>query len=303
MTRLLLAILALLALAGCEKHSAPPTSSGERVAVLSPAAAVTLKELGLERFVVARHAFDLALDTSLPVCGDQAGIDYERLVACAPTRVVIQWGSRELPDRLRELAADHRWTLIRYDPLTLPQAADATSALVREFGPLVEPRCAAAVEQRFHDLLAMAPKDPSRRRRVGRVLLLASTQPLYALGPGSWHQDVLERLGATPAIEQGQPYIRLDPEDLAARAPEGIVLVIPRAPRAAEPPRRLRATDFDPADLRERLGKAMDLHVPAIERGHVALIDDPYVLTPSTAILDFADRLREVLDAWEHDTP
>jgi hypothetical protein len=144
--RVLIAALCVACVAACEKQPAPgtqptpaattPQSSQPRVVVLSPALAITLKDLGLEHMIVGRHGYDLVLDKSLPVCGDQAGIDYEALIRAKPTHVVLQWGARPLPDRLTELATTYDWIVVNQELLTL---SDVRASTVELFDILAGP--------------------------------------------------------------------------------------------------------------------------------------------------------------------
>jgi ABC-type Fe3+-hydroxamate transport system substrate-binding protein len=294
--RLAAAVLLLITPSACRRHEPPPVGDGPRLVVLSPAAAVTLRDLGLSHLAVARHAYDIALDPALPVCGDQLGIDYEALLRIRPTHIIIQWGAREHPPRLADLARRHGWRLLDHNPLTLDdiiadadrlhdefRAAGPTSAMVHP-----PPRPSEWIPRRF-DALGQSPFDE-------RVLMLAALDPPAALGPRSFHHDVLVRLGGTPALNSGGPYQTLDAEDILRLAPDLIVLILPRTPRSPPPP------PPDPGDLRARLGRLGMLDIPAIRRGRVVLFDDPEFLTPSTAVVRFAEALARALYPLAADT-
>lgn len=268
---------------GCDRPRAG-AESGTRIVALSPAAAVTLKDLGLADRIVGRHGYDLALDPGVAVCGDQAGIDYEALLAVKPTHVVVQWGARDLPPRLVRLAAERGWRVEPFNPLTLGEIRTSVDRLAELFD---EP----AVRQRAAELRAACGRAWSKRPgvdRAGRVLLLVGVKPPAALGPGSFHQQILEALGGTAAVKSGGAYQELDAEDVLHLKPEAIVIFRPRrfgAP-AAEP--------GWPSDL----GALAGLAVPALEKRRVAVIDDPLGLTPSTAMIGLADELAGVLERW-----
>lgn len=282
---------------GCERSApagagvVPPPATPHRIVVLSPALAVTLKDLGLAGEVAGRHAHDMVLDKSVPVCGDQTGIDYEALLGARPTHVLIEWGTRELPRRLGELAREHGWVVRSYGALlTLDQVRASVDDLGREF---LAPEKQGAREK----LLARLDASWARREelsKAGRVLLLMGTSPVCAaLGPGSFHQQVLERIGGVPAIREGSPYMELDAEDVARLAPEGIVLVMPRAVGAAP-----RTGPLSADDAAARLGALATLKIPAVTNGRVWLIDDPLCLLPGTSLAGFADDLERGLARW-----
>jgi ABC-type Fe3+-hydroxamate transport system substrate-binding protein len=245
-----------------------------------------LRDLGVADQIVGRHGWDMVLDKSVPVCGDQTGIDYEALIRAAPTDIVLEWGSRKpLPARLDELAASRHWRVANYTLLTLDEVQSVAADLQSRFAPGA-PSLAERMGRAW-----------SRRGDgfpgVGRVLLLASVDPPAALGPGSFHQQILERIGGTPAITRGEPYITMDAEDLLHLAPDAIVLISPRGRNA--PARAQAAT---PDEVRSVLGGLGSLDIPAARNGHLALMDDPLSLTPSSAMIGFADELAQVLEGW-----
>jgi ABC-type hemin transport system substrate-binding protein len=298
----------LLALTACEKANstpgstpgpATPTAVAEpRLVVLSPALAVIVRDVGLGQCIVGRHAWDLALDPALPVCGDQAGIDFESLLKIKPTHIVLQWGDRALPQRLLDLSKQQGWMLINENPLTLDDIPAVARSLTATFSLAIEARHARPQADALLASLDAACSTTDESPWKGRVLLLASTSPPAALGPGSWHAEILSRMGATPAIITGKVYQTLDAEDLIKLAPDAIVLIQPRGTKQSVSTPRNVLMDFDPADLTTRLGLLAPLDLPARRAGRIALIDDPLALTPSTSIIEFRRRMREILAAW-----
>lgn len=287
--RALLALLALLPLAACAEQPPPtPAPAGPRLVALSPAIAVILRDLGLADRIVGRHAYDMVLDPAVPVVGDQAGIDYEALLRVRPTHILLQWGSRDLPERLAELAPRHDWQVSNFNILSLDDLTTAARDLWRQFGPAAapEPPILAALDR------AWTPREGLFQ---GPVLLLASVDPPAALGPGSWHHQILEHIGGTPAIAEGSHWITLNSEGILRLAPEGIVLILPRGRDAPATPAP------SPTDLAPLLGRLAELDIPAVREGRVALIDDPLAHTPSTAMVGLADELAEILRRWEHE--
>lgn len=279
------ALVALFAL-GCGRSSPQPANTGPRIVALSPALAMLIADLGHADVLVGRHGFDRFTSPSVPVCGDQAGLDYEALVRARPTLVLTQWGARELPPRLIELSRTMGFDVVDFRMLTLDDIPAALNGIDQRLNlGLTSP------SPRARELLNTMNRAWSRRpglSNAGRVLLLASANPPAALGPGSFHAQVLERLGATPAIKEGSPFIELHAEDILRLAPDAIVLIAPR-PHAA-PPAAL--------EPRAALGTIADLATPAARLGRFAVIDDPDVHTPGTPMIHFADELGALLEAW-----
>lgn len=289
-----------------KEAAAAPESPDLRLVVLSPAIAVTLRDIGLADQIVGRHGYDMVLPKNIPVCGDQLGIDYEALLRVRPTHVLLQQDAKGVPDRLTELAGEHGWKIRVYPLLKLDDIQRCVNDLHTEFvivpQDLAEGRnppllTGEAVMRRRADAEDRLVESLRFRGRhlagAGRVLLLGAVDPPSALGPGSWHHEILTRIGGVPAITQGSPYMTLDAEDVLRLAPEGIVLVLPRAQDSPA-----RASPATPDELRVLLGRVGELAIPAVTHRRLALIDDPLAHTPSTAMSRLADELAAVLEGW-----
>lgn len=304
----LCAIVALI-LPACDSRSAP-ASTGPRIVALSPAVAIMLRDMGHADKIVGRHGYDLVLDPSIPVCGDQAGINYEALIKSSPTHVFTQWGSRELPTRLTDLARDRSWVLLDSRLLTLDDITNAAKSMEETIAAYRPPNAVPAPTADIFDTpmgpplsqklaRAFEPRPPAARRDLfqGPVLLLVSTKSPSALGPGSFHHQLLERLGGSPAITSGNPYIELSAEDIVKLAPQGIILFMPKPPDSFRKPVGTEADDAEPT-AEERLGVLRGLAIPAVQSGRVALIDDPRSLTPSSALLSVMGEMERILRDW-----
>jgi ABC-type Fe3+-hydroxamate transport system substrate-binding protein len=195
---------------------------------------------------------------------------------------------------LVEMAEREDWTLLDFDLLTVEEIGKSVVALAREFDGLVDvrrPELEGAAGASAQDLVErMFPR--GGETFGGRVLLLWPSSPPAAVGPGSFHHEILERVGGVPAIEEGSAYIELDAEDVLGLAPDGIVLIAAREVGSA-------AREYSWEEIEGMLGAIGGLEVPAVREKRVAVIDDPLVLTPSTAMIDFERELRDFLDAWE----
>lgn len=267
---LILTILSVCLLGAAAEDDRP------RVVALSPALAVTLGDLGLTDTLVGRHGWDSISDQSLPVCGDQSGIDYERLLAVRPTHVYIQWGARPVPDRLSELGRRRGWTVRNIDLLTLDDVAGSVRTLAGDLAPAGDERAArllADIERAFDQ------RGP--HRFTGTVLVLASVNPAGAVGPGSFHHQIIERLGLRPALTEGGPWQTLDREDLVTIDPAAIVLIQPEGD-AASPD----------------LGVLDGLPLRAIRDDRLLVITDPALNTPSSALVRFAEMLGSSASSW-----
>lgn len=279
-----------------------------RIVALSPALAIILRDLGYEDQIVGRHAYDVALDPKIPTCGELGTIDYETLVKAKPTHIFIQWGAQELPSRLTELAKANNWIIKNLNPLTLDEieaAARSMDQTIFDFathdldtklanapaqtGPPDHLKPAMPFEDAMH--MAWSNRGPLMQS-AGKILLVSGTKPIGALGPTSFHYQLLQRLGSTPVPATGGPWITMDLEDLNKLAPDGIILFSPRPPRSPAP----KAPT--PDELIALFGRAGELNIPAFKNKRVALIDDPYCLTPSTAMIPIADQIADIVSNW-----
>jgi ABC-type Fe3+-hydroxamate transport system substrate-binding protein len=277
---------ALLAFA-CERRpddrSAPKaTGSGTpRLAVLSPAMAVILRDLGREDQIVGRHGFDLVLQPSVPVVGNQNGLDYEALIAVRPTHVLLEAGANDLPPRLVELAKAHRWTVRAMPMLTLDDvrtALDELDELTRTEATRSDR--ATRLRSRFDAALGVRPEIASR---LGRVLPLAWMDPVGVMGPGSFHAQMLAAMGATPVPTKGAAYISWSVEDVVRADPDSIVLFLPGR---------------DASKRDELLGPLARANLRAVREGRVVVIADPLCHTPSTALAAVADQIAASVAPW-----
>ncbi|MFI4897087.1 MAG: ABC transporter substrate-binding protein [Phycisphaerales bacterium JB059] len=314
---MLIALTLTLGLASCER-AAPskgperPDPDEVRLVALSPALGLMLRDLGLEDRVVGVHDFDHALSDSIPRVGSLNGIDYEALLSVRPTHVLVEIAShREAPERLLTLGEAHGWEVRRIDSIrTVDDIARVIDDLYLSF---VSPPEAGAVNaigfsdpsERFDKRMpseafaqAIAARGPAVEG-AGRVLLLGATTPPSALGPGSFHAQILERLGGANAITEGGMWQELDAEDVLRLSPDGIVLVMPRDRTEAD---RFGAPERAPAsEVIRRLGVVGELPIPAIRQGRVALIDESDALVPAASSMGrFAERLAEILERWTH---
>ncbi len=312
-------LVAILPLVGCGRSPsqgpAPvrPATTELRIVALSPALAIILKDLGYEAQIVGRHAYDLALDPSIPTCGELGTIDYETLIRVRPTHIFIQWGAQSLPPRLLQLANANKWVVQNFNPLSLDEIAQsardmddtvfqfATRGIDDNFGAFSPPGTAAKPTPPEHIKPAMPFEDAMRLawsdrgpfvKAAGRILLVSGTKPIGALGPGSFHYQLLQRLGGTPVPTTGGPWITLGMEDLNKLAPDAIIIFAPRAPRSPAP------TPSTPDELIAQFGRAGELPIPAFRNKRVALIDDPLCLTPSTAMIPIANQIADIVSNW-----
>lgn len=285
---------------------AKPMASGPapRVVALAPAVSQMVRALGYGHLIVGRHSFDAWTDQAIPVIGDQSGIDYDALVNVRPGIVLLQWGERELPPRLMQLGADQGWTVKNLPLLTLQDVHNAATWInemvpgdyYAKRKPYQSPSFLEGIDAMKGDF-----------SKAGRILILHTCSPPTVLGPGSYHHQLLERLGITPAVTEGKAYMTMDVEDVLRLDPDGIILVQPREvkknstpsvgeAKASPPP--LKAASGEEASLEARLGRLGTVGLRAVKNGRVAVIDDPMALVPGLNLIDVAAEMKKIVEGW-----
>lgn len=283
-------------------------SSEPRFAVFSPAIGVMLRDLGFEDQIVGRHSFDTALSESIPVVGSHIEIDDEMLIEVEPTILIFQRGSVEIPERITALAEQRGWAIWTYQLESLDDIATTLDDLYLKLVGFpadanndgdpttfeVDPTKRFEIELPSARL-ARAWSPMGRDAQVaGRTLLLAGTDPAGALGPGSFHAQLVERMGIAKALTSGGMWQELDLEDLIELAPDSILIFDPRDDEAmiGEP------EPITWAQVEAALGPIASLPIPAIEQRRVGVIDHPQALLPSSTLAQVADQIRKTLADW-----
>jgi ABC-type hemin transport system substrate-binding protein len=278
--------------------------------MLSPAGAVLLRDLGLDDRMVARHAFDAASPQGLPSVGDQAGIDYEALLATNPTHVVTQWGSRELPPRLRALAKQGSTAsgiaLHDMNPISLAGVRSELRALQAFVGDAASQPKADALDAALHAMEEASTRalQAERARETGataqagmtgeaapRVVLLLSVSPAAVLGPASAQAEVARAAGFVVVPAGAGAYAELSAEELAGLRPQAVVLF---APAVATGDEASQAKTLDELTARTRAQLQTLGVVGGVTPVPLLIVRDVESLLPSTSAL----RLHETLRAW-----
>jgi len=305
-------LIAALVLTSCGRSPSTTTASKNsqesqeieyRLAALSPAIAVMLRDLGYEDRIVAKHDYDMVLGDQIPAAGSELGFDLEVLIQANPTHLFFQKTSAERSLKLLALAEEHGWVIFERPLNTLDDIAATMDDLYYDFKgkPQTQPDQfevqtnqdrtppSMGLAASWDDLGPVADA-------AGKVLVLGSVDPIGAMGPGSYHHQLIERLGATPAIDEGSMWVELDYEDLIALNPDSIILIAPRqssdGDRFGEPsPPTLK-------DAKAALGPIADLPISAAQNDRLGVIDHPIGLLPSGALGQVAEDIAEMMERW-----
>lgn len=247
----------------------------KRFAVLSPALAEMLRELGGEDLMIARHGYDRFSDQGLPVVGDQSGYNYEALLLADPTHILMEPVVSGRPQRLNELAEREGWMMVELPTLTLENVSVSAGTMKSLIGGEEANERLKAWRSSWDT--ALTPLDEPHP--APRPIVLMGTDPPAALGRGSVHYQMLQRLGSEPVPTSGGAYQTLALEDLALLEPDTIVLLAPGSEASVE----------------ELLGPLDRLDLAPIASGRVVVIRDPMALIPSVSLVRTLEELRAAL--------
>jgi len=324
LVRLMLIALGVM-LIGCSKSSPTPKPGDaieqtsetieSRFVVLSPAIAVMLRDLGFEDSIVAKHSYDSVLSDSIPAAGSHLDIDYELLIELEPTDVFFEKLATDLPERFRTLADEHDWRIWTYELKTLDDIATTIDDLYLKLVGFPDP-------VKTDDNLLNFEIDPTARFNIelpsarlarswspmgkvatnaGRILILAGVDPPGAMGPGSFHAQLIERLGITPAIEEGGMWQELDFEDIIELAPDSILIFTPKQPDANDLVGEPEIMNWD--EIVTKVGKLATLPIPAAASHRIAIIEHPLGLLPSSSLGQVADEIAAAVRRWDQTQP
>ena len=164
-----------------------------RLVSCAPAATETIYDMGAEECLVGRSSACLypAAATNLPSVGGYSAPSIERIVACAPTHVLVSYlADPSLSNRLERLG-------IRV--LQFP------CERLKDYAPM---------RARLAELCGVRPR---------RMLAVVQKEPLIVAGRETLPDDILVEVGCANAVTNRTGYFVLSPEARLKLAPEGEV--------------------------------------------------------------------------------
>jgi iron complex transport system substrate-binding protein len=227
------ALILALAAAACGRGAdgvRSPAAVPQRIAVMAPAAAEVLAGLGLAERIVAVGDF---VDWPPEVAGRERIGSYdapnlERLLAL---RIDLLVTARSAAGSAAHACIRRAGIpVLELDSDTFEGVLDAFVRLGEAVGHREEGRAAAArVEAQLEQVRLRTAGLPRRR-----VLYVAGTQPLYAAGPGSCIDRLIETAGGVNVLADAiGPYPLVSLEVVLERLPEVIIDVSDNRPQAA----------------------------------------------------------------------
>ncbi len=164
-----------------------------RLVSCAPAATETIYDLGAEDCLVGRSSACLypAAATNLPSVGGYSAPSIERIVACAPTHVLVSYlADPSLSNRLERLGIN---------------VVQFPCERLKDYAPM---------RARLAELCGVRPK---------RILAVVQKEPLIVAGRETLPDDILAEVGCVNAVTNRTGYFVLSPEARVKLAPEGEV--------------------------------------------------------------------------------
>ncbi len=204
------------------------TGTARRIVSLSPATTENLFAIGAGRSLVGvTSACDFPAEAkNLPRVGDFTRPSYEKILSLKPDLIVFDSATVNKSD-VESFAARVRVPVFVQRSL---KVADVPRHL-EELGMLVttkDNRSAAFVADRIRRALLV-----SKPISAVPVFVEISAVPLYAVGPGSFVDDLVRLAGGQNVVTEGGPFPQLTKEKLLTLKPQ--VYVIATTPGVAAP--------------------------------------------------------------------
>jgi iron complex transport system substrate-binding protein len=198
----------------------------QRIVSLAPGATEMLFAIGAGKQVVgtSRYSEEPAAARQVPVIGDVAGLDFERILLLRPDVIIVWQGGNPAAQVERLQALGLR--LYRQRVTRLGALADSLQRLGHLTG---HERQAAAAADALSRRLAKLAADHARAQPL-RTFLQIWDQPLYTAGGAHFMSDALRYCGAVtvfPELAGDAPAVSIeavlqrDPDLIVADAPPG----------------------------------------------------------------------------------
>ncbi len=269
-----------LAGAGCARDPVPPAPVGaaQRIAVMAPAAAETLAQLGEAARIVAVGDF---VDQppgvrSLPRLGAYDAPSPERLIELGVDLLLTTAGSAGASERSALAGLGIR--VVALDTATFA----GTLAAIAEIGRLVDRESAASelidgIERRVGAVRTQATGLPRRR-----VLVVVGRDPLFVAGPGSYLDELITIAGGENlAGDALAPFAMVSLEAMLERRPE---VILESADNRLSGPFGAIAGDWQRWDF-----------LPAVAAGRVFRLEPSRLLVPGPRLGEMAERMARLI--------
>ena len=285
LVRIFLTLIALSAVASCERGNPTPapstnTSKKIKVASLVPAATDLLVGMGAADHLAAVSNWDTDLPEikQLPRVGDYQTTDWERLAELRPDVMLVFMSIDRMPPGMKQRADQLGIRLINIQTENLNDVFEAIDRL----GQIIDERDRAAqLSKKIHGQLDAVAKRVEGKQRV--PTMLARDEQGYALIAGDTFADELLTIagGKNVAGEFKTRYPNVDRERVIELAPQAIIQLMPGAsPQVIE---------------QARANWARLPELPAVKENRIYIFNHWYVLQPGSHIGHVAEQMAKLL--------
>jgi iron complex transport system substrate-binding protein len=279
-----LASVAALA-AGCagSAPSAPPAGEGKPLRILSLTPNVTeiLFAMGLGGQVVGRSTYCTYPPEvqAVPAVGDTLQLNLQEVIRLRPTIALVITRREEVPRRLQGLGV--RCVALQSDRMN--QMLDAIRTIGRETGHEAD---AQALLDRIQADLGGVRRSVAglpRPKVLFAFPMTVGSSRIMVAGRGTFVDDLLDVAGAENVYPETADWPSIGPQQVVALAPEVVII---------------NATGEDaPPDRAEAIRRAWDslTSVPAVAKGRMHILTEPYLTIPGPRVGQAARLLAETI--------
>ncbi|MFP4105310.1 MAG: ABC transporter substrate-binding protein [Phycisphaerae bacterium] len=271
---LLLSVFALAAFVGsCRSESSAPQPDGPRVITLSPALTNIAFEIGVGGNIVGVSNYcRLPEDEpSRPAVGDARSVQTEAIASLRPDVILAQQQPR-LFDTIRRVLPDVQIVQVTIE--TLPDIASAAEKVGKAAG---NPTAGSKAAQRFRDRLASVQQQTDALD-APRVLFLMGYERPFAIGAGTFIDQMIRVAGGTNPAAEFTRYVRISSENIVAARPDVLICQV----------------DADDIPAAEAYFEQLT-DVPAVRNGRVHVVSDRGWTIPSLRLAELTERLAAII--------
>lgn len=281
-----------------------------RIISLAPALTQILVDLKQSSLLVGIAEYDYSAPKKLPIVGNYLNINYEVILECKPSHILMLTGKEGIPQKLQDLSRSHNFVIISWpNPNNIKdirkiifnhENIDAPSFMsLFDFG-----LDAIQLKNKFHDNL-LNIKELLPYRPQPNVLICISLSPIMATTAGDTGtvlDDLLTNFlnSKNAASDYKVPAPTLSKEDILEIKPD-IILVL--SPQPIDNKEVTEKNDSKPMQLYQPIDLASNsqfkvfqgLDIPAVTNNRIYQITHPLVMLPSTSLDDIAKELAAVI--------
>ena len=252
----------------------------ERIVSLSPSITEMLFALGCGKCVVATTTYSNYPKEAkkLPVIGNYAAVDLEKLFALKPTLVVAQAFELQTVEKLNKLG-------IKTITLQLDTLFHIQNALTQLADALNKEKEA----QKLNEQIQTAIKNAKHSKTSKKVLVVFGLMPtlkgaMYVSGKSLFYNEILKICGDENVYgDKKTAQLVVNLEDIILRNPDAVIIIAPKNAQKL-------------SQKQKALSNWQHLPIKAAKNGAVYLLEGDYIAMPSHRVAKSIEQICEVLE-------